>query len=86
MKTMLLLGAAIAPLAFAMPAVAQSGPNADPQGPVSSLEEVIVTGEPAMRNRTDDVAPTLSYDREYFQRFNFSLSRWIFQEVSSSTG
>ncbi|WP_082572476.1 TonB-dependent siderophore receptor [Brevundimonas sp. Root1423] len=69
MKTMLLLGAAIAPLAFAMPALAQSGPNADPQGPVTSLEEVIVTGEPAMRNRTDDVAPTLSYDREYFQRF-----------------
>ncbi|KQY85156.1 TonB-dependent receptor [Brevundimonas sp. Root1423] len=66
---MLLLGAAIAPLAFAMPALAQSGPNADPQGPVTSLEEVIVTGEPAMRNRTDDVAPTLSYDREYFQRF-----------------
>ncbi|MEJ6789156.1 TonB-dependent receptor [Brevundimonas sp. BR2-1] len=69
MKTMLLLGAAIAPLAFAMPALAQSGPAADPQGPVSSLEEVIVTGEPVMRNRTDDVVPTLSYDLEYFQRF-----------------
>jgi outer membrane receptor protein involved in Fe transport len=69
MKTMLLLGAALAPLAFAMPAMAQSGPNADPQGPVSSLEEVIVTGKPAMRNRTDDVVPTLSYDLEYFQRF-----------------
>ena len=69
MKTMLLLGAAIAPLAFAMPALAQSGPNTDPQGPVSSLEEVIVTGEPVMRNRTDDVVPTLSYDLEYFQRF-----------------
>ncbi|MGZ9099932.1 MAG: TonB-dependent receptor plug domain-containing protein [Brevundimonas sp.] len=69
MKTMLLLGAALAPLAFAMPALAQSGPNVDPQGPVSSLEEVIVTGEPVMRNRTDDVVPTLSYDLEYFQRF-----------------
>lgn len=69
MKTMLLLGAAIAPLAFAMPAMAQSGPAADPQGPVTSLEEVIVTGEPAMRNRTDDVVPTLSYDLEFFQRF-----------------
>src|SRR5690606_27903280 len=27
------------------------------------------TGEPAMRNRTDDVVPTLSYDLDYFQRF-----------------
>lgn len=69
MKTMLLLGAALAPLAFATPVLAQSGPNADPQGPATSLEEVIVTGEPAMRNRTDDVVPTLSYDLEYFQRF-----------------
>lgn len=69
MKTMLLLGAALAPLAFAMPALAQSGSDADPQGPVTSLEEVIVTGEPVMRNRTDDVVPTLSYDLEFFQRF-----------------
>ncbi|PZU55701.1 MAG: TonB-dependent receptor [Brevundimonas sp.] len=38
-------------------------------GPVTSLEEVVVTGEPAMRNRTDDVVPTLSYDLDYFQRF-----------------
>ena len=69
MKTMLLLGAALAPLAFAMPAMAQSGSDADPQGPATSLEEVIVTGEPVMRNRTDDVVPTLSYDLEFFQRF-----------------
>ncbi|WP_287011797.1 TonB-dependent receptor [Brevundimonas sp.] len=36
---------------------------------MTSLEEVVVTGEPAMRNRTDDVVPTLSYDLDYFQRF-----------------
>ena len=69
MKLGLLLGAALAPLAFAGAAFAQSGSPADPQGPVSSLDEVIVTGEPVMRNRTDDVVPTLSYDLEFFQRF-----------------
>lgn len=66
MKLALLLGAAVAPLAFANAASAQT---AAPQGPVTALEEVIVTGEPVMRNRTDDVVPTLSYDLEYFQRF-----------------
>lgn len=69
MRLALLLGAALAPLAVALPAFAQSGPSADADGPVTSLQEVIVTGQPAMRNRTDDVAPTLSYDLEYFQRF-----------------
>ncbi|MFJ6025494.1 TonB-dependent receptor plug domain-containing protein [Brevundimonas sp. NPDC092305] len=71
MKYGLLLGAALAPLAFADIAAAQSGPSIDPQGPgpVTALDEVIVTGEPVMRNRTDDVVPTLSYDLEYFQRF-----------------
>ncbi|MFA4893878.1 TonB-dependent receptor plug domain-containing protein [Brevundimonas sp.] len=67
MKLALLLGAALTPLAFAAPALAQS--VADPVGPTTALEEVIVTGEPVMRNRTDDVVPTLSYDLEYFQRF-----------------
>ena len=66
MKLKLLIGAAVAPLAFAGAAAAQS---TAPQQPVTALEEVIVTGEPAMRNRTEDVVPTLSYDLEYFQRF-----------------
>lgn len=69
MKLALLLGAALAPLAFADAAFAQSGQDAAPQAPTSSLEEVIVTGEPVMRNRTDDVVSTLSYDLEFFQRF-----------------
>ena len=69
MKIGLLLGAALAPLAFAGAAFAQSGQDTAPQGPVSSLDEVIVTGEPVMRNRTDDVVSTLSYDLEFFQRF-----------------
>lgn len=69
MKLGLLCGAALAPLAVAGAALAQSGSGAGPEGPVSSLEEVIVTGAPEMRNRTNDVVPTLSYDQEYFQRF-----------------
>lgn len=69
MKLALLLGAALAPLAFADAAFAQPGQDAAPQAPTSSLEEVIVTGEPVMRNRTDDVVSTLSYDLEFFQRF-----------------
>lgn len=70
MKPILLLGAAIAPLAIAGAALAQTTPSAAPQSaPVSALEEIIVTGEPVMRNRTDDVVPTLSYDNQFFQRF-----------------
>ena len=64
MKLALLLGAAVAPLLLGNAAFAQSQ-----EAPATALEEVIVTGEPAMRNRTDDVVPTLSYDLEYFQRF-----------------
>ncbi len=64
MRIKLFMGAALAPLAIAGAAQAQ-----DAQGPVTSVEDVIVTGQPALRNRTDDVAPTLSYDRDYFQRF-----------------
>ena len=67
MKLGLLLGAAVAPLALAIaaPAMAQEAQSV----PTTALDEVIVTGEPVMRNRTDDVVPTLSYDLEYFQRF-----------------
>jgi outer membrane receptor protein involved in Fe transport len=65
MKLALLLGVAVAPLAIAGAAVAQTAET----GPATAVEEVIVTGQPQMRNRTDDVVPTLSYDLEYFQRF-----------------
>lgn len=68
MRLTLLLGAAIAPLAFAGSASAQTA-TPEVLGPATAVEEVIVTGEPQMRNRTDDVVPTLSYDLEYFQRF-----------------
>ena len=67
MKLALLLGASVAPLAFAGAVSAQTA--AAVEGPTTALEEVVVTGQPQMRNRTDDVVPTLSYDLEYFQRF-----------------
>ncbi|GGD57618.1 TonB-dependent receptor plug domain-containing protein [Pseudoxanthomonas indica] len=33
------------------------------------LETIVVQGEITYRNRTDDIAPVLAYDLEYFQRF-----------------
>ena len=65
MKLKLFVGAAVAPLLFAGAVHAQDADRA----PETAVDEVIVTGQPVMRNRTDDVAPTLSYDLEYFQRF-----------------
>lgn len=38
-------------------------------GDPKDLDAVVVQGEIAYRNRTDDTAPVLSYDLEYFQRF-----------------
>lgn len=66
-RTALLLGAALAPLAFS--GVAQAQSTAVQPAPETSVEEVIVTGRPVFRNRTEDTVPTLSYDLEYFQRF-----------------
>lgn len=63
MKFKLFASAALAPLAFAGVVHAQ-----DVSQP-TSVEEIIVTGQPIFRNRTEDVVPTLSYDLEYFQRF-----------------
>jgi len=34
-----------------------------------SAEEIVVIGSPPFRNRSDNTDPTLSYDAEYFQRF-----------------
>ena len=73
MKASLFMGAALAPLVLAAPALAGEDPALQSsragQSPVTAVEDVIVTGEPVVRNRTDDVVPTLSYDLDYFQRF-----------------
>ena len=51
-------------------AVAQTEPQTpDGASEAKQLDTVVVQGEIAYRNRTDDTAPVLSYDLEYFQRF-----------------
>ena len=72
MKAWLRAGAAIGVI-LATPVAAQdSATPADP-APVADTaqdaSDIIVTGNITFRNRTEDVNPVLSYDLEYFQRF-----------------
>ncbi len=62
MKTKTSLAAAIA-FALSVPVHAADAPT--PQ----ALDAIVVQAQIAYRDRTDAVAPTLSYDLEYFQRF-----------------
>lgn len=73
--TMLRIGTAAIPLALAAPAQAQerevdrveeaSAERKEPE----SASDIIVNGAIAFRNRTSDTNPVLSYDLDYFQRF-----------------
>jgi outer membrane receptor protein involved in Fe transport len=75
----LLGGAALAALATCLTPMAASAQDTDTGQPVAggnngaqaeqSSHEVIVTGEIFFRNRTTDPNPVLSYDLEYFQKF-----------------
>ena len=70
----LLRGSALAALATLLATTAQaqeSGqPVAEPQGEAEQrANEILVTAEIFFRDRTDDPNPVLSYDLEYFQRF-----------------
>ncbi len=63
---------ACAVLLPAAPAFADSaapGGSAEAAGEPRQLDTVVVQGEISYRNRTADIAPVLSYDLEYFQRF-----------------
>lgn len=62
-----LMLALVAPAALAQ-ATAPDG-SADAAGEPRQLDSVVVQGEITYRNRTTDTAPVLSYDLEYFQRF-----------------
>jgi len=44
---------------------ADTVPGTEPK----QLDTIVVPGQIVYRDRTDDIAPTLSYDLEYFQRF-----------------
>ena len=63
-----LLLALAAPAAFAAQTAAPDG-AADALADPKQLDTIVVQGEIAYRNRTADTAPVLSYDLEYFQRF-----------------
>ena len=52
-----------APLALAQQQVP------DGQQDAKQLDAIVVQGEITYRDRTDDIEPVLSYDLEYFQRF-----------------
>ena len=68
-KTALFALAALAPLMLATQAMAAEAPIATAADAPTTVEDLIVTGGITYRNRTDDTAPVLSYDQEYFQRF-----------------
>ena len=52
------------------PALAQdSGVGPSPDAVAKDLDKVVVQGEISYRDRTEDTAPVLSYELEYFQRF-----------------
>ena len=65
MKLALLLGASLAPFALPGAAMAQDAPSSEP----TPIADIVVNGEIVFRNRTTDENPILSYDLEYFQRF-----------------
>jgi outer membrane receptor protein involved in Fe transport len=58
---------------------------ADPAGGPRQLDTVVVQGEITYRNRTADIAPVLSYDLEYFQRFEPSTVGDMIKRLPSAT-
>ena len=60
--------AVLLPASFAATAQNQA-PDAGAAGDPKQLDTVVVQAEITYRDRTDDIAPTLVYDLEYFQRF-----------------
>lgn len=60
--------AALLPASVAWSQVIAPDGSAD-AADAKQLDTIVVQGEIAYRDRTDDIAPTLVYDLEYFQRF-----------------
>jgi outer membrane receptor protein involved in Fe transport len=67
-KAMLFAVAAFAPMMLVAPAWGAEG-DADDAERTKTVEELVVTGQIAFRNRVEGPEPVLSYDLEYFQRF-----------------
>ncbi len=74
----LLVAAAVAAALPSMVFAAEPAPTAD-----SELDEVVVYGI-VYRNRTTDTAPVLSYDLEYFQRFEPATVGDMLKRVTSA--
>ncbi|MFN3859079.1 MAG: TonB-dependent receptor plug domain-containing protein [Caulobacter sp.] len=70
-KAKLIALATISPLAFATAAMAaeDTAVATAPREAPATVEELVINPELTFRNRTDETAPVLSYDQEYFQRF-----------------
>lgn len=57
-------------VALAMPAAAQdSAPVQKEDGTITTSQEIVVLGSVGYRNRSNEAEPVLSYDSEFFQRF-----------------
>ncbi|WP_296815699.1 TonB-dependent receptor [Brevundimonas sp.] len=70
MSRTLLAAAAVAPLLLAAQAQAQEAVRTGPdEGEPTAVAEVVIPAQATFRNRTDDTVPTLSYEQQYFQRF-----------------
>jgi len=67
-KAMLFAVASLAPLFAGAPSWGAESEAEDAER-TKTVEELVVTGEIAFRNRVDGPEPVLSYDLEYFQRF-----------------
>jgi outer membrane receptor protein involved in Fe transport len=64
---------ALATAMIAAPAAAQDSADTAPiqreDGSITTSEEIVVLGSVGYRNRSDEAEPVLSYDSEFFQRF-----------------
>src|SRR3546814_21110651 len=65
---------ALATALLAAPAAAQDAPIPVAEedrgdGPITTSQDIVVLGSVGYRNRTEEAEPVLSYDREFFQRF-----------------
>jgi outer membrane receptor protein involved in Fe transport len=67
-RAALLAGAAFSVFAFVNAAAADDAPIRTADEPVTA-SELVVPGKIHYRNRTEDTAPALTYDLDYFQRF-----------------
>lgn len=55
--------------ALALTNISAYGAQENANKPVKVSEELVVYGDIGYRNRSQQLAPTLEYDQDYFQRF-----------------